>query len=261
MKRRMNNIFREDGKAFLVAMDHGTGVNVLPELGDPGKVVRQCREGGADGFLMPVGMAGRFQKEIGDSTLLLRMDGGTSDLNVNGAPFELLVNIEDAIRLGADGVVCMGFPGSSSEEAYYRIIARLVSDGLKWNVPVGVETLPRGFEFNKFDDCRTPENIKLAARIGCEMGADFIKTPYTGDQKSFTELIEGCYRPVLILGGGKREVQGLLQEIHDAMECGAAGAIVGRNIYRYESPTRICKAVAAIVHKNASVEQAMAYLK
>ena len=260
MKRRMNNILKEDGKAFLVAMDHGTGVYVLPELSDPGKVVTQCREGGADGFLMPAGMAERFQKEIGNSALLVRADGGTSDLNVNGAPFDLLVNVEDAIRLGADGVVCMGFPGSSAEEAYSRIIARLVSDGFKWNLPVGVETLPRGFEFDKFDDCRTPHNLKLAARIGCELGADFIKTPYTGDKESFTELVEGCYRPVLILGGGKREVQGLLQEVRDAMDCGAVGAIMGRNIYRHENPTQICKAVASIIHQDASVAEAMDFL-
>lgn len=261
MKRRMNNILHEDGKAFIVAMDHGTGVYVLPELNDPGRVVVQCREGGADGFLMPVGMANRYQKELGNSTLLVRTDGGNSDLNVSGAPFDLLVSVEDAIRLGADGVVCMGFPGATYEEAYYRIIARLVSDGQRWNLPVGVETLPRGFEFNKFDDCRTPHNLKLAARIGCEMGADFIKTPYTGDKESFTELVEGCYRPVLILGGGKRDVEGLLQEIREAMDCGAAGAIVGRNIYRYESPAKICKAVAAVIHQNASVKQAMEHLK
>ncbi len=261
MKRRMNNILREDGKAFLVAMDHGTGVYVLPELNDPGKVVAQCREGGADGFLMPVGMAERFQKEVGSSTLLIRMDGGTSDLNVNGAPFELLVSVEDAIRLGADGVVCMGFPGASNEEAYYRIIAKLVSDGLKWSMPVGVETLPRGFEFGKFDDCRTPHNLKLAARIGCELGADFIKTPYTGDKQSFTELVEGCYRPVLILGGGKRDAEGLLQELRDAMDCGASGAIMGRNIYRHENPVKMCQAIASIIHQDASVAQAMEYLK
>jgi DhnA family fructose-bisphosphate aldolase class Ia len=154
----------------------------------------------------------------------------------------------------------MGFPGSSSEEAYSRIIAKLVSDGKKWSLPVGVETLPRGFEFGTFDDCRTPHNLKLAARIGCELGADFIKTPYTGDKESFTELIEGCYRPVLILGGGKRDVEGLLQELKDAMDCGASGAIMGRNIYRHESPTKMCMAVAAIIHENASVEDAMKLL-
>jgi DhnA family fructose-bisphosphate aldolase class Ia len=243
-------------------MDHGTGVYVLPELNEPGTIMEQCREGGADGFLTPFGMADRYGKEIGNSALLIRMDGGVSDLNVNGAPFDLLVNVEDAIRLGADGVVCMGFPGSSSEEAYYRIIAKLVADGLKWNMPVGVETLPRGFEFDKFDDCRTPHNLKLAARIGCELGADFIKTPYTGDKRSFAELVGGCYRPVLILGGGKRDdVESLLRELRDAMDCGASGAIIGRNIYRHENPKKVCEAVAAIVHSDASAEQAMEYLR
>ena len=253
----MNNIIAEDGRAFLVAMDHGTGVYVLPELNDPGRVIEECIDGGADGFLMSAGTAARFSDSVGNKALLVRADGGTSDLNVNGAPFDLLVGVEDAIRLGADGIVCMDFPGATEEQAYSKILAKLVSDGSKWNFPIGVETLPRGFEFGKFDDLRTPRNLKLAARIGCEMGADFIKTPYTGDKESFRELIEGCYRPVMILGGSKRGEQELFQEIRDAMDCGAVGVIMGRNIYRNENPKKMCEAINALVHENVSVGDAM----
>ncbi len=261
MKRRMNNIIQEDGKAFLVAMDHGTGVYVLPELNHPDEVIRECIEGGADGFLMSAGTASRFGDAVGNKALLVRADGGTSDLNVNGAPFDLLVGVEDAVRLGADGIVCMDFPGATEEQAYSKILAKLVSDGNKWNLPVGVETLPRGFEFGKFDDLRTPHNLKLAARIGCEMGADFIKTPYTGDKESFRELVEGCYRPVMILGGNKRDELGLFQEIRDAMDCGAVGVIMGRNIYRSGSPVKMCKAIRALVHNGISVEEAVSLIK
>ena len=261
MKRRMKNIIKNDGKSFFVAMDHGTGVYVLPELNHPDEVIGQCIEGGADGFLMSAGTAARFGDCVGDKALLVRADGGTSDLNVNGAPFELLVGVEDAIRLGADGIVCMDFPGATEEQAYSKILAKLTSDGLKWNFPIGVETLPRGFEFDKFDDLRSPHNLKLAARIGCEMGADFIKTPYTGDKESFTELVEGCYRPVMILGGSKRGEKDLFQEVRDAMDCGAVGVIMGRNIYRSGSPVKMCQAINALVHKDASVDDAMNIIK
>jgi DhnA-type fructose-1,6-bisphosphate aldolase and related enzymes len=261
MKRRMNNIIQKDGKAFLVAMDHGTGVYVLPELNHPDKVIQDCIEGGADGFLMSAGTASRFADCVGNKGLLIRADGGTSDLNVNGAPFDLLVSVEDAIRLGADGVVCMDFPGATEEQAYSKILAKLVSDGAKWNMPVGAETLPRGFEFGKFDDLRTPHNLKLAARIGCELGADFIKTPYTGDKESFKELVDGCYRPVLILGGNKKGEHELFQEIRDSLDCGAVGVIMGRNIYRNDSPVKMCEAITALVHGNVTVDEAMKIIK
>jgi DhnA family fructose-bisphosphate aldolase class Ia len=262
MKRRMYNLLKKDGKAFLVAMDHGLGLNVQPELDDPGAVIQQCREGNADGFLTSLGTAERYSKEIGDSALLVRADGGSSELFAGPADIELLAGVEDAIRVGADGIVCMAFPGATNEMQTSRILSKLVSDGLRWNLPVGVETLPRGFEFDKFQDCRSPKNLQLAARIGCEYGADFIKTQYTGDKESFKALLAGCYRPVLILGGGsKKEERALLQEVKDALDCGAAGVIMGRNIYRHKTPVKLCKAIAAIVHQNASVDQAISILK
>lgn len=262
MKRRMNNILRKDGKAFFVAMDHGLGLNILPELNDPGAVVESCLEGGADGFLTSIGTALRYADSFKDASLLVRADGGTSEIYGGPADIELLAGVEDAIRAGADGIVCMGFTGATNEMQTSRILSKLVSDGLAWNLPVGVETLPRGFEFDKFQDCRTPKNLQLAARIGCEYGADFIKTQYTGDKESFKALIAGCYRPVLILGGGsKKEERALLQEVKDALDCGAAGVIMGRNIYRHAAPAKLCASIAALVHQDISVDEALNMLK
>lgn len=258
MKRRINNILQEDGKSLIVAMDHGTGANVLPNLKNPGEIIEACRRGGADGFLVSPGMAKRFIKEISSKAMILRSDGGTNTLSTKGAPFKQSVTVSEAIRLGADAVLCMDFPGSDQEIDTATTVAKLVEQGTEWNLPVIVESLPRGFEFDKHDDLRTPENITFIARMAVERGADFIKVPYTGDKESFRELVESCYVPVLVLGGSARaEKRAFLQEVKDALDCGAAGVIVGRNIYQAEDPEKMTRSIAKIIHQNVSVDEAM----
>ena len=261
MKRRMHNILQNDGKAFIVAVDQGYGGSSLPGLKDTKDVLSKCIKGGADGFLASIGIASHFADVIGNKTLLLRCDGGTTHLNVSGGPMIHINTIEEAIRVGADGVVVMDFPGSTHEEVYAKTLGDLVREGLNWNLPVGAETLPRGFEFNKFNDGRTPENLIVAARIGCERGADFIKTHYTGDKASFKELCDSSFKPIFVLGGSARsEFRGFFQEMRDALDAGAAGVIVGRNVWQHAHPDKMCAAISAVVHKNAGPDEALTIL-
>jgi fructose-bisphosphate aldolase/2-amino-3,7-dideoxy-D-threo-hept-6-ulosonate synthase len=87
------------------------------------------------------------------------------------------------------------------------------------------------------------------ARIGAELGADIIKTVYTGDKKSFKEVIDGCPVPVVIAGGPKmNSEEELLKMIEDAMECGAGGVSIGRNVFQSEKRLELTKKVCRIVH-------------
>lgn len=261
MKRRMFNILEPDGKAFIVAVDQGYGGTCLPGLKDTADVLTKCVAGGADGFLTSIGIAMNFADAIKHKTLLLRADGGITHLNVSGAPFQLINHVEDAIKVGADGILTMDFPGSTHEEVTANNLGVLVREGLNWNFPIGAETLPRGFEFDKFNDIRTPQNLIDAARIGCERGADFIKTAYTGDKETFKELCDSCFQPVFMLGGNPtNDLEKFFQEISDALEAGASGVIVGRNVWKHPTPDKICSAIAAIVHKSATPKQAIEIL-
>jgi fructose-bisphosphate aldolase/2-amino-3,7-dideoxy-D-threo-hept-6-ulosonate synthase len=99
--------------------------------------------------------------------------------------------------------------------------------------------------------------VAHAARIGAELGADIIKTNYTGDIETFKTVVESCPAPVIIAGGPKcKTTQELLQMVHESVKAGSAGLSIGRNVFQYENPTLITKALAAIVHKGASIEQA-----
>ena len=253
---RMNHIFREDKKTFVMAMDHGAIFNVLPAMKHPGKIISEVAHAGVDAFLATVGLADRFADDYHGRGIILRMDGATTFLGSREKPVQSVVTVEDAIRLGADAVIGMGFPGSRSEDHILSNLAKNVADSNKWGVPLMAEMLPRGFEGGA--DSRTPENITFACRLGAEMGVDIVKTEYTGSPETFKELCESVYVPVVILGGSKKvpEKQ-LLTEVKEALEAGGAGVAMGRNIWNHEDPARYAGAIAKIIHEGSSVDAAL----
>lgn len=255
---RMNHVFRPDGRTFIMAMDHGANFNVLPAMKDTGKLIREVATAGADAFLSTVGMADKFADEFLGKGIILRIDGGVSQLGdrKNAKAMQIVATAEDALRLGADSVITMAFPGSKYENEVLSNLQRVVFDCHKWGIPVTAEALPRGFE--PAEDSRTPENVTFACRQSVDLGADIIKTVYTGDQESFAELTASVYAPVVILGGSKKvpEAQ-LLQEIKDALEAGASGIAMGRNIWGHQDPARYAAAIAKIIHEDCSVEAAL----
>lgn len=253
---RINHIFREDRKTFIMAMDHGNGFNVLPAMKYPGKIVSEVARAGADAFLATVGLAEKFADDFHGKGIILRLDGSCSFLGSKDKPLQTVVGIEDAIRLGADSVISMGFPGSKWEKDILADLSRNIHDCNKWGMPLVAEMLPRGFEGG--EDSRTPENITFACRMGAEMGADVIKTVYTGSQETFKELCESVYVPVVILGGSKKVTEEkLLTDIKEALEVGGSGIAMGRNIWNHEEPARYASAIARLIHEDCSVESAL----
>ena len=190
--RRINRIFRPNGRALIVAMDHGNFCGVMPGLSDPGQVIREVVAGGADAILTTFGVAKNYAASFGRAGLLVRLDSGKTIIAKEGREWPLRYSVEDAVRLGADGVGCMGFPGSSFEQQTLVNLAQVASDCRRWGMVLLAEMLPGGFE--RFD-LHTPENIALAARFGVELGADLIKTKFSGSIESFSEVVAGCYRP------------------------------------------------------------------
>lgn len=203
---RMNHIFGTDGKTFILAMDHGSNFNVLPAMRDAKTLIRELAAAGADAFLSTIGMAENFAGSFLGKGIILRIDGGVSFLGDHKAPMQIVATAEDALRLGADSVITMSFPGSVHEAEVLSNLARVCLDCHKWGMPVTAEALPRGFE--KAGDSRTPENITFACRQAAELGADIVKTVYTGDPESFRTLTESVYAPVVILGGAKKVPDG-----------------------------------------------------
>jgi class I fructose-bisphosphate aldolase len=254
--RRLNRIFRRDGRALIVAFDHGMIDGPAKGMEQPAVTLRKIVAGGADAILTTYGMANRFAEEIASLGLILRLDGGGTRLGEMG-PGSQFYTVEDALRIGADAVAVSAFPGSAKEEETLRTLAKVVGAAHAWGMPVMGEMVPGGFDSGP--EYRTAESIAVASRVGAELGADWVKIPYA---EGFEQVTAGCYIPAVILGGAKKGSERLmLENIRAALDVGAVGVAVGRNIFQAEDPAAMTAAVAALIHKDASIDEAMSFLR
>lgn len=242
--RRLRRIFRNNGRALIVAMDHGLIDGPCPGLEQPGATIAKITAGGADAVLTSYGVATRFATELAGLGLILRVDGGATSLGGSGGQAGIFFGVEEALRLGADAVAVSAFPGSPVEVESLERLAHVIVAAHRWGLPVMAEMVPGGFDSPP--DKRTPHAIALAVRVAAELGADMVKTPYCA---GFEQVIAGCYVPVVVLGGAKRGSEAvMLADIAAAMQAGGAGVAIGRNIFQAEDPAAMTAAVARVVH-------------
>ncbi|MCC6805448.1 MAG: fructose-bisphosphate aldolase [Anaerolineae bacterium] len=241
---RMNHIFAPDGRAVVIAMDHGLpAMSPLAGLKTPGRLLQQINAGGADAILTTPGIAARFAADIGKLGLIIRLDGGATTLNTSFGTMQLIASVEDALRLGADAVAVMGFCGTPDESDSLRTLGQVATECRTLGVVLMAEMLPLGYQGKP-----NVEQVTLAARIGAELGADIIKTKYVGTPETFAEVTETCFAPVLVLGGSAKSPGVVMTEIHDALAAGSAGVAIGRNVWQSETPTEIVREMVRAVH-------------
>jgi|YelNatPaOPRAMG01_1025707.scaffolds.fasta_scaffold92012_2 DhnA family fructose-bisphosphate aldolase class Ia len=269
-KIRASRFINEKSKrSVVVAMDHGLPLGTMPGLDDPVKTFQKVIEGGADAVLMPPGQAKICQQGFLSKTapsLILRLDWTNlfrTTLPALTGSEALIASVEDAVKFGADGVITYFFIGYERDEAEALNIlnaGKIARECEKYGVPYIAEPMARGKRVlgHEYD----PEYLKLHTRMAAEVGADFIKTDYTGDPDSFKEIVKSCPIPILIAGGPKMEsVRGVLEAAKGAVEAGAMGVIFGRNVFQAKDPTSIVKALRLIVHENADVEEVIKLFK
>lgn len=241
---RMNHIFASDGRAVVIAMDHGLpAMSPLGGLKTPGRLLQQIKAGGADAILTTPGIAARFAADIGKLGLIIRLDGGATTLGNGLGNMQLIASVEDALRLGADAVAVMGFCGTPDESDSLRTLGQVATECRTLGVALMAEMLPLGYQGKP-----NVEQVTLTARIGAELGADIIKTKYVGTPETFTEVTETCFAPVLVLGGSAKSPSAVMTEIHDALAAGSAGVAIGRNVWQSETPAEIVREMVKAVH-------------
>jgi len=247
-------INRSTGKTIIVPMDHGVSVGPIEGLVDMPKAVNDAAEGGANAVILHKGVIKTGHRGYGrDIGLIMHLSASTS-LGPDPNNKVLVSTVEEAIKLGADGVSVHINIGAEEEADMLMKLGRVSRECAEWGMPLLAMMYPRG---RKIESEHDVEVVKLAARVGAELGADMVKTNYTGDIDSFREVTRGCPVPVVIAGGPKMSTPTeVLQMVHDAIEAGAAGTSIGRNIFQHENPVAMCRAIAEIVHNKASVEEA-----
>ena len=157
-------------------------------------------------------------------------------------------DIEDACRINASAMAVQVFCGAEYEHNSLENLAKSIDAGLRFGIPtLGVTAVGK-------DMVRDSRYLGMASRVCAEIGCQFVKTYFC--EEGFEEVVAGCPVPIVIAGGKKLPEADALEMCWKAIDQGAAGVDMGRNIFQSEDPVAMIQAVRAIVHDGASAEQA-----
>jgi len=255
---RLERIMKRDtGTTVIVPMDHGVSSGPIHGLIDLERSVDLVAKGGANAVIGHMGLALHGHRKGGpDIGLILHLSAST-DLGPDPNNKVLVNSVQNALKMGADGVSMHVNIGAENEANMLGDLGRVAIECIEWGMPLLAMMYPRGKDITSEN---MHESVKLAARVGSELGADIIKTVYTGDPDSFREVTEGCHVPVVIAGGSKMSDFATMQLIEGAMEGGAAGVSIGRNAFQHKYPDRFVRAATMIVHERRTAEEAIEIL-
>jgi len=247
---------RTDSKSFIIAMDHGVTLGPVRGLENMQETVKRVVSGGADAVLVHKGIAKHVDTQ--GSGLIVHVSastklGGKPNLKVG------VCTLEEAVRLGADAVSAHINIGSEDEGKMLEFLGSLSEQCDSYGIPLLAMMYPRG---PNIKDENEYEVVAHAARIGAELGADVVKTVYTGDTNSFRRVVQSCPVPVVVAGGPRMKTDMDVLELGESsMKAGAAGLSFGRNVFQHDKPEAMSRALAAIVHEHASAKDASRLLE
>ncbi len=251
---------RETGNTVIVPMDHGVTVGPIDGLIDMPWSVNQVAEGGADAVLGHVGLPRLGHRGYGkDIGLIIHLSASTT-LSPDPNHKVIVSDVERAIRYGADAVSIHCNLGADDEGLMLADFGEVAMSCEHWGMPLVAMVYTRG---TKIRDEYDVEVVKHAARVGAELGADIVKVNYTGSEATFKEVVQGAGGDrelgikVVIAGGPRMDNDmEILEMVAGAMQAGATGVSIGRNVFQHTSPRAICKAIAGIVHEGMGVDEA-----
>jgi len=250
---------RKSGNTVIVPLDHGITIGPVDGIVDLTSMVDKVAEGGANAVLQQKGMVIHGYRGYGrDIGLITHLNASTS-LGPDPNDKVPVCEPEEAMRIGTDAVSVHINVGSETESKQLELLGRLSERCDYWGLPLIAMMYPRG---RSIKDPHDADTVAHVARVGAELGADVIKTNYTGSESSFKKVVEGCPVPIVIAGGPKTETdEDILVMARSAIDAGAKGVAIGRNVFQHSDPTAMVRALCAIVHGGASVREAMGELK
>ena len=246
MANHMAQLFN-NGRCMFMPIDHGYFQGPTRKLEKPGETVKPLLPY-AEALFVTRGVLRSAIDPAESKPVVLRVSGGPSVIGPDLADEGITTAIEDVIRINASAMGISIFVGTEYEKQSILNLAKLVNEGEKYGIPVMAVTAV-GKELEK----RDARYLGLCCRIAAEMGARVVKTYWCED---FDKVVEGCPVPVIMAGGPKVEDRGVLEFVHDGMSKGAVGVNLGRNIWQHEYPIAMMRSLRAIIHDNASVDEA-----
>ena len=250
MKNRLARTFNaQSGRTVMLAVDHGyfqgptsglerIDLSIVPLL-------PQC-----DALFCTRGILRSLIPADCAKPMVLRASGGPSILREELSDEQIAIDMDDAVRLNAAGVGIQVFIGGEHETRSIHNMTKLVDAGLRAGIPVmGVTAVGKNM-------VRDAQYFRLACRIIAELGAQYVKTYYV--DKDFETVTASCPVPIVMAGGKKLPELDALTMAYNAVQQGAAGVDMGRNIFQSEAPKAMLAAVNAVVHQNMKPKDAFA---
>ena len=247
MQNRLARIFNpKTGRTVMLAFDHGyfQGATTGLERIDI-KIMPLAPY--ADTLMLTRGILRSIVPPSFTQSIVMRASGGTSMLKELSNE-EIAVDIEDSIRMNVSAMAVQVFIGGEHEKQSIINMTRLVDKGTRYGIPTLAVTAVGK------DMVRDARYFRLATRICAELGAHYIKTYYV--EKDFETVTASCPVPIVIAGGKKIPELDALKMAYNAIQQGAAGVDMGRNIFQSEAPVAMIKAVRSVVHENETAEKA-----
>lgn len=246
MRHRLSRIFGPDGHTAMLAFDHGyfQGPTRGLERVDLSIVPLAPY---ADALMATRGILRSVVPASCSNALVVRASGGASILRELSSE-RIAMDMADAARIDAAAVAVQCFIGGEGETQSIQNLTQQIDAGLQYGIPVlGVTAVGKEL-------ARDARYLGLATRILAELGAQLVKTYFCDE--GFTEVTAGCPVPIIMAGGKKLPAKDALEMAWKAMDQGAAGVDMGRNIFQRTAPVAMIQAVRAVVHEGATVDSA-----
>ncbi len=249
IKNRLSRLVQPDGHCFFLPIDHGYFQGPTTCLERPGETIKPLLPY-CDALFVTRGVLRASVDPANSKPIILRVSGGTSMVGKDLAHEGITTSIEEIIRLNVSAVGISVFVGSDYEHETLMNLANLVNVCENYGIPVMAVTAV-GKELAK----RDARYLGLSCRIAAELGARIVKTYWCED--GFEKVVNGCPVPVVMAGGPKCETdREVLEFVHDGMQKGSIGINLGRNIWQGKYPVPMARALQAVVHEKATVNQA-----
>ena len=240
LQNRLASIIKpKDQRTVMLAIDHGYFLGPTTGLEKPSATIQPIQDY-ADALMLTRGVLRNCVDPLHAPPIVLRVSGGTSILS----PLSnegITVAFEDALRLNVSGIALSIFVGSEHERQTLLNLSHLVDQGERYGIPVLAVTAV-GKEMT-----RDARYLGLCCRIAAELGAHLVKTYYC---EGFEKVVENCPVPIVIAGGKKLPEKDALHLAYQAIQSGACGVDMGRNIFQSTHPSAMIQAVKAVVHEN-----------
>lgn len=249
---RLNRILKNN-KMLCIPMDHGISNGPISGIEDPHSIIYKCQNHGITSIIINKGIIKSLPHTI-KVGILVHYSASTS-LSTHPDRKVLLGTVKEALRLGADGVSIHVNIGGKEEAEMLKQLGAISEQCHEWNMPLLAMMYPRGENISNPLD---PDIIAHVSRIGAECGADIVKTLYPGEMNAFKKIIKSTPVPIVVAGGPKaNNIKDILNMTEDVMKAGAIGITYGRNIFSYNSPEKIVRALASIIFKKLTAKDAV----